>query len=66
MALQCCTVAINGTLSGGGDGGLKPHVRGLCLFRVSYHCAVNYGETKAHQFGIPIHHHGTVARTKEA
>lgn len=40
--------------------------RGLCLFRVSYHCAVNYGETKAHQFGIPSHHHGTIVRSKEA
>lgn len=27
---------------------------------------MNYGETKAHQFEIPSHHHGTDARTKEA
>lgn len=27
MALPCYTMAINGTLSGGGADGLKPHVR---------------------------------------
>lgn len=29
MALRCYTVAINGTLSGGGADGLKPHV---CIY----------------------------------